>query len=167
MQKTIARIKVEWENAFPEYIFKYTFIDQQIKDLYKGEQRITAFLKILTLITIVIGCLGLFGLVTYMANHMRKEIGVRKVHGASNASIMLLFTNEFSKLILIGFVLATPVAWYFMNIVLNEFAYKTTLGPMIFISGLGVTAIIVLLTVGFRSYKASTTNPVGLLKSGE
>ena len=167
MQETIANIKVKWENAFPEYIFKYTFMDQQIKDLYKGEQRITAFLKILTLITIVIGCLGLFGLVSYMANHMRKEIGVRKVHGASNASIILLFTNEFAKLILIGFVLATPIAWYFMNIVLNEFAYKTPLGPMIFISGLGVTAIIVILTVGFRSYKASTTNPVGLLKSGE
>ena len=167
MQKTMENIKVQWQNAFPEYIFKYTFMDQQIKDLYKGEQRITAFLKVITFITIVIGCLGLFGLVTYMANHMKKEIGVRKVHGASSVSIILRFASEFIKLIFIGFIFATPIAWYFMAMVLNEFAYKITLGPMIFITGLGISTIIVMLTVGFRSYMASITNPVTLLKSGE
>jgi ABC-type antimicrobial peptide transport system permease subunit len=167
MQETMKNIKAEWQNAFPEYIFKYTFMDQQIKDLYKGEERITAFLKVITFITIVIGCLGLFGLVTYMANHMKKEIGVRKVHGASSARIILLFANEFVKLIVIGFIFATPIAWYFMDMVLNEFAYKITLGPMIFITGLAITTIIVMLTVGFRAYMASITNPVTLLKSGE
>ncbi len=167
MQKTVENIKVEWQNAFPEYIFKYTFMDQQIKDLYKGEQRITTFLKVITFITIVIGCLGLFGLVTYMANHMKKEIGVRKVHGASSVNIILRFASEFVKLIFIGFIFATPIAWYFMAMVLNEFAYKMTLGPMIFITGLGISTVIVMLTVGFRSYMASITNPVTLLKSGE
>ena len=120
-----------------------------------------------TFITIVIGCLGLFGLVTYMANHMKKEIGVRKVHGASSVSIILRFTNEFVKLVLLGFIFATPIAWYFMEMVLNEFAYKITLGPMIFLTGLGISTIIVMLTVGFRSYRASITNPVTLLRSGE
>jgi ABC-type antimicrobial peptide transport system permease subunit len=100
-----------------------------------------------------------------MANQKTKEIGVRKVLGASVQNIVLLFSKEYVILILIGFGLASPVSWYVMNQWLKDFAYKITLGPTIFIAGLGVTFLIALATVGYRSFKEATVNPAKSLKS--
>jgi ABC-type antimicrobial peptide transport system permease subunit len=100
-----------------------------------------------------------------MANQKTKEIGVRKVLGASVQNIVLLFSREYVILILIGFGLAAPASWYVMNQWLKDFAYKITLGPTIFIAGLGVTFLIALATVGYRSFKAATVNPAKSLKS--
>lgn len=165
MQKTIELVKAKWEGTYPEYIFSYNFIDDQIRDLYKGERKISAILSLFSAMAIFIGCLGLFGLVTFMANQKTKEIGVRKALGASVGNIMLLFSKQFVKLILLGFLLAVPPVWFLMTKLLEQFAYKIALGPVIFLAGLAITFLIAMMTVGFRSFKASIADPVRSLRS--
>lgn len=165
MQEVIKQVQSKWEAAYPNYIFSYEFMDEQIRNFYEGERRMSVMLSIFTTLAIAIGCLGLFGLATFMANQKTKEIGVRKVLGASVPSIVYLFSREFVRLIVIGFLLAAPVAWYFMNEYLNQFAYKITLGPTLFLAGIGISLLIAMITVGYRSFKAATVNPVNSLRS--
>jgi ABC-type antimicrobial peptide transport system permease subunit len=165
MQTTFEEIKTAWETAFPEYIFSYQFLDEQIKDLYKGERRISALLTIFSTIAIATGCLGLIGLVSFMANQKVKEIGVRKVLGASVESIVFLFSKEFVKLILVAFLLAAPISGFIMHKLLQEFAYKISLGPSIFLTGIGITLLLAFVTVGYRSIQAALTNPAESLRS--
>jgi len=165
IQPVVDQLKSRWEAAYPEHIFDYQFLDQQIQEFYEGEKKISALLGIFSAIAIFIGCLGLFGLATFMANQKTKEIGVRKVLGASVESIVLLFSREYIKLILLGFLLAAPLAWFIMNKFLEEFAYKITIGPGIFIIGLGSTLLIAMLTVGYKSFRAAIVNPAKSLRS--
>jgi len=165
MQNTVSLVQTKWEAAYPEYIFKYDFIDEQIRQLYKGEGKMTRLLRVFSFIAIFIGCLGLYGLVAFTTNQKTKEVGVRKVLGASVQSIVLLFSKDFVKLIVIGFVLAAPVAGFIMSKLLEQFAYKIELGPAIFVTSLGLTFLIAFITVGFRSVKAAMVNPVHSLRS--
>jgi ABC-type antimicrobial peptide transport system permease subunit len=165
LKKTIQQVQQKWEATYPNFIFSYKFLDEEIKEFYDREQKMSTLLTVFTSIAIFIGCLGLFGLATFMANQKTKEIGVRKVLGASVQNIVLLFSKEYVILILLGFGLAAPVAWYIMNQWLKDFAYKITIGPSIFVAGLGVTFFIALATVGYRSFKAATVNPAQSLKS--
>jgi ABC-type antimicrobial peptide transport system permease subunit len=165
IQATITTVQQKWEAAYPDFIFSYQFMDEQIKKFYEGEKKMSVLLSAFTSLAIFIGCLGLFGLATFMANQKTKEIGVRKVMGASVKSIVLLFSKEYVKLIIIGFALAVPCAWYVMNRWLDQFAYKIEIGPVIFIVGLAVTFLIAVFTVGYRSFKAATANPVDSLRS--
>ena len=121
--------------------------------------------SIFTSLAIFIGCLGLFGLASFMANQKTKEIGVRKVLGASVEHILFIFSREFVVLIFVGFAFAAPLAWFGMNAWLNKFTYKIELGPGIFLSGLGITLMIAMLTVGYRSVRAAMINPVESLRS--
>ncbi len=162
---TLKLVQSKWEAAYPEYIYSYEFVDEQVRQLYRGERRLTALLNIFSFTAIFIGCLGLYGLVAFMTNQKAKEVGVRKVLGASVESIVFLFSKEFIKLILISFALAAPIAGFIMNKLLQEFAYKIELGPVIFLTGLGLTFLIAFVTVGFRSFKAATVNPVKSLRS--
>jgi len=165
MQGVIKKIQQKWEAAYPEFIFSYEFLDEDIRHFYDGERKMSTMITIFSSLAIFIGCLGLFGLVTFMANQKTKEIGVRKVLGASVESIVFLFSKEFVKLIAIGFVFAAPVAWYVMNEYLNQFAYKITIGPMIFIVSIVSTFFIAMLTVSYRSLRAAMANPVESLRS--
>jgi ABC-type antimicrobial peptide transport system permease subunit len=122
-------------------------------------------LNVFSFIAVFIGCLGLFGLVTFMANRKTKEIGLRKVLGASVQSIMMLFSKEFVKLLLIAFGLAAPAAGFLMHTLLQEFAYRIKLGPVVFLTGLSATFLIAFLTVGYRSFRAASANPVNSLRS--
>ena len=164
MQVTLDAVRLRWDAFYPNAIFEYEFLDQNIQEFYEQEKKMSILLSIFTSLAIFIGCLGLFGLATFMAIQKTKEIGVRKVLGASVKSIVLLFSKEFVKLIVIGFVIAAPVAWYVMNLWLNEYAYKIELGPVVFLTGLGITFFIAILTVGYRSFRAATVNPVDSLK---
>lgn len=165
MQSTISEIQKLWENAYPEYLFKYEFLDEQVKNLYRGERKMSTLVTSFSLVAVFIGCLGLFGLISFMANQKTKEVGIRKVLGASVESIVLLFSKEFARLICIGFVLAAPASAYLMNLYLAEFAYRITLGPSIFIMALAATFSIAILTVGFRSFRAASADPVRSLRS--
>jgi ABC-type antimicrobial peptide transport system permease subunit len=164
-QEAIKEIQQKWDAAYPDFLFSYQFMDEQIKNFYEREEKMSTLLTVFTSVAIFIGCLGLFGLATFMANQKTKEIGVRKVLGASVESIVFSFSKEYVKLIVIGFLLAAPAAWYIMNQWLNGFAYKITLGPAIFIKALAITFIIAVITVGYRSYQAAMLNPAKSLRS--
>lgn len=164
-QKILPDIQKKWEAAYPESIFSYEFLDESIKNFYRSEERSSSMLTVFSSLAIAIGCLGLFGLATFLANQKTKEIGVRKVLGASVESILFLFSKEFIKLILIGFCLASPLAWYLMDKYLAQFAYKISIGPSVFLIGLGVTFVIAFVTVGYRSLRAAMVNPAQSLKS--
>jgi predicted permease len=164
-KNTVKEIQQKWEAAYPNHIFSYKFFDEEIREYYEGERRMSMLISIFTGIAIFIGCLGLFGLAAFMANQKTKEVGVRKVLGASVQSIVMLFSKEFVKLIVIGFVIAAPLSWYVMNQWLNSFTYKIEMGPTIFLMGLGATFLIAMLTVGYRSFKAAVANPAHSLRS--
>jgi putative ABC transport system permease protein len=164
MQATIKEIQKHWEAAYPEAIFSYEFLDEQIKNFYDSQRRMSILVGIFASMAILIGCLGLLGLATFMANQKTKEIGIRKVLGASVQSIFFNFSKEFALLIFAGFVLATPFAWFLTKEFLSGFEYKIELGPWVFLAGVGITAAIAFVTVGYRSLKAATVNPVESLK---
>jgi putative ABC transport system permease protein len=164
-KETVKQIQQKWEAAYPNHIFSYKFLDEDIKEFYESDARMSTMITVFTSIAIFIGCLGLFGLATFMANQKTKEVGVRKVLGASVESIVLLFSKEYVKLILVGFILAAPLAWYVMRGWLDNFTYRIELGPTIFLIGFGVAFVIAILTVGYRSMSAATANPVNSLRS--
>lgn len=162
--RMVDEIKQTWESFFPESVFDYSFLDERIKQFYEGEQRMSVLLGIFTTLAIFIGCLGLFGLATYMINQKTKEIGVRKVLGATVSGIMLIFSREYVRLVLIGFAVAAPWSWYVMNSWLNTFAYKITIGWWVFALGVFTTFLIAMVTVGYRSYRAAARNPINSLR---
>ena len=165
VQDVIKTVKPMWEAAYPDHIFDYAFLDQQISEFYDGERRMSVMMSVFSSIAILIGCLGLYGLATFMANQKTKEVGVRKVLGASVENILLLFSGEYIKLILMGFLFSATFAWFVMNKFLEEFTYKEEIGPAVFVIALGMTLLIALLTVGYKSIKSATANPVNSLRS--
>lgn len=161
----LASLKQQWESFSPAAPFSYSFLDDRFEQVYVSEQKIEQVLGLFSSLTIFIACLGLFGLATYTAEQRTKEIGVRKVLGASVSSIVALLSKDFLKLILIALVIASPVAWWGMNEWLKEFAYKVTIDWWIFALA-GLLAIgIALLTVSFQSIKAALMTPVKSLRS--
>lgn len=161
----VKQIQTKWEAAYPSHIFSYKFLDDELKEFYEGEQKMSSMITVFTSIAIFIGCLGLFGFATFMANQKTKEVGVRKVLGASVESIIMMFSKEYVKLIAIGFVVASPLAWFVMKGWLDSFAYKIEIGPVIFVAGIAVTLLIAIITVGYKSFAAATANPVNSLRS--
>lgn len=164
IESVIPAIKKQWEETYPNHLFEYSFMDESIREFYDGEGRMSTLLMVFTSLAIFIGCLGLFGLAAFMANQKTKEIGVRKVMGASVESIVIMFSKQFIKLIVFGFALAAPFAWFVMNEYLSEFAYRIDLSFWIFLAGIGITLTIAILTVGYRSLRAATANPVKSLR---
>ncbi len=154
-----------WKKYSPDYPFEYRFMDDQVNEMYTTEQRTGRLFNFFAGIAILVSCLGLFGLATFTAQLRRKEIGVRKVLGASVMGIVTLLSGDFLKLVLLGILVASPIAWYTMNQWLEGFAYRTTLSWWLFaVAGL-VAVGIALLTVSFQSVKAALTNPVKSLRS--
>lgn len=160
--KTVEEV---WTQLFPEYLYKYTFLDDYVNRLYQEEERMFTIIEIFAGVAIFIGCLGLFGLVSFMANQKVKEVAIRKTLGASTAQIVHLFSKEFIWLVIIAFVLAAPAAWYAMQLWLSEFAFKVDVSWMVFAAGILFTLIISFVTVGYRSMRAAQSNPVNALKS--
>jgi predicted lysophospholipase L1 biosynthesis ABC-type transport system permease subunit len=165
MKETLAAIGVGWSELNPEALFTYEFIDDHIAKLYAQEEKMYNAFRLFSGVAILIGCLGLYGLVSFMAVQRTKEIGIRKVLGASVSGIVVLFFNQFIWLIVIAFVVAVPTAWYTMDQWLHEFAYHIDIGPGIFLTSILVTFIIAGITVSHQSIKAGLVNPVKSLRS--
>ena len=163
--QTIEFVKKTWTDLFPEEYFRYEFLDQQLENLYESEQRQLVLFRIFSGISIFIGCLGLLGLVSFMANQKLKEIGVRKVFGASVTGILIIFSKEFIRLIIIAFLVAAPLAWYFMNLWLQNFEYHISIHWSDYVLGLLFTVMIALGTVAYRSIKAGLSNPIDSLRA--
>jgi len=160
----LARLAVVWKESFPEYQFEPQFLDEAIMDYYDGEQKMTKLLSGFSIIAIIIGSLGLYGLISFMVLHKAKEVGIRKTLGASSFSIVKLFSIEFLVLLLAGFIVSSPIAYYLMDGWLQQYVYKIEIGIGAFITGLIGSAIIALGTVGYQSLKVAIANPVKALK---
>ena len=132
--------------------------------MYRQEDRQLVLFRIFAGVSIFIGCLGLLGLVSFMANQKMKEVGVRKVFGATVSAIVLLFSREFVRLVVISFLMAAPLAWFLMNKWLENFEYHVDIHWSVFVIGLITTLVIALLTVSYRSVKAGLANPVDTLR---
>ena len=162
---TLAQIEKIWKSVYPEDDFDYTFLDENIAKYYKAEQNIASLLTWATGLAILISCLGLLGLVIYTTNQRTKEIGVRKVLGASVSQIVSILTKDFVWLVLIAFLVAAPVAWWAMHKWLENFAYRTTINWWLFaLAGL-VTLLIALFTISIQTIKAAMANPVKSLRT--
>jgi len=163
--KAIDVLRESWKTNFPMRPFEYHFLNQEFDEMYQAESRVSSVLALFSTITILISCLGLFALVAFISQQRTKEIGIRKVLGATAASIVVLLSKDFVKLMLISIVIASPIAWYFMNQWLQDFAYRIEISPSVFaIAGLAAITI-ALLTVSFQSIKAAMMDPVKSLKS--
>ncbi len=162
---TISQVESLWKRMAPGQPFNYQFMDQDFDMQYRSEQRVGQIFITFAIISIIIGCLGLFGLSAYTAERRTKEIGVRKVLGASVGSIIGLLSRDFIKLVLLAILLGSPIAWYAMNAWLQDFAFHIDISWWMF-AGAGALAIVIaLLTVSFQSIKAALMNPVRSLKS--
>lgn len=165
LAKSKDEIKTLWDKYFPEYVYNASFLDENINRFYANEQRISMMYKVYAIIAIFISCLGLYGLVSFMVVQKTKEVGIRKVLGASVQSIMYLFSKEFTILISIAFVLAAPAAWYLMNSWLKDFAYKIEIGVGVFVIAILASILIAWITVGYKSFRAAVANPVKSLRT--
>lgn len=164
MQATIQVIKETWEEIVPMYPFEFRFVDDDFNLAYTNIERMSRLANVFTFIAIVIACLGLFGLASFTAEQRSKEIGIRKVLGASIPGIVVLLSKEFTKWVLIANVIGWPLAYFVMNRWLQNFAYRVNIGLEVFIlSGLAALAI-ALIAVGYQTIKAATANPVDSLR---
>ncbi|HYJ65289.1 MAG TPA: FtsX-like permease family protein, partial [Parafilimonas sp.] len=161
----IASMQKIWSKYFPDYVFEYNFLDQQIADFYKQEEQLSELYKIFSGISIFISCLGLYGLISFMAVQRRKEIGIRKVLGAPVRDIVIMLSKEFTILIAIAFLIASPIAWYFMHQWLQQYTYRIIMGAGFFIATIVCSLFIAWLTVGYTAIKAAIANPVKSLRT--
>jgi len=165
ISQTINSIEAKWKEFTPEEPFKFQFLDQTLNDQYQAEQNSSNVFTVFAGLAIIIACVGLFGLSAYTAGLRTKEIGVRKVMGASVFGVVLMLSKDFTKLILIAFLLAIPVAYYGMDQWLQGFYFRTEIGVFTFlIAGLS-TLLISWFTVGYQSIKAAVVNPVQSLRN--
>jgi putative ABC transport system permease protein len=161
---TLSFIKNTWAKYSNNETPDYTFLDQDIQKMYLADQRTGKIAAVFSILAIVIACLGLFGLATFISEQRTKEIGIRKVLGASVHEIIGMLSKEFVKWIIIANVIAWPLAYYFMHKWLQNFAYRTEMSIWIFISSGAIALLIALLTISTNAIKASTANPIKSLK---
>ncbi|MDE3213838.1 MAG: ABC transporter permease [Bacteroidota bacterium] len=154
-----------WKEYNPDYAFDYSFLDSEFNDLYRSDMHVGQLFNCFAIITILISCLGLFGLVTFTAEKKVKEIGVRKVLGAGVAQIVMLLSKDFLLLVIISGAIAFPVAWYSLNRFLQGYAYRTSLSWWVFLLAGAITLAIAMFTVSFKCVQAALANPVKSLRT--
>jgi putative ABC transport system permease protein len=161
----LGKLETAWHKNIPGAPFEYAFVDDVVQKQYEAEITFGRIINSFTLMAILISCLGLFGLAAFSAEQRSKEISIRKVLGASTRGIVQLLSKDFLSLVLIAFVIATPVSWWAMNQWLQSFAYKVPVSWWMFAAAGFVTGFIALFTVSFQAIKAAVANPVRSLKA--
>ncbi len=165
VSQTLSSLEKVWTAAYPDQIFSYDFLDDRIAEFYTTETSLSDLITLFSGIAIFISCLGLFGLVSFMVVHKTKEIGIRKILGGKVSEIIVLFGKEFSKLVVISFVLAAPLGWLLMNRWLQDFEYKTPIGISVFVWTILGTMSVAMLTVSFKTIKAAVANPIASIRT--
>jgi len=168
MQKVtniLGKLEEIWEQTYPEYAFEYAFLDERVDQFYRDYERNFSLAQLFAGMAILISCLGLYGLVMFMGQQKVKEIGIRKVLGATVKNILSIFSLAFTKLVILAFLLAAPLAYYLMQRWLSYFAYRIEVGLVTFTASLLLTLLLVLFTVGYQSLLAARANPVDSLRN--
>jgi ABC-type antimicrobial peptide transport system permease subunit len=163
--ETISRIDKMWSGLFPNEMFKYEFLDDHIATFYRQEQKSYTAFKIFSFVAILIGCLGLYGLVAFAVAQRTKEVGIRKILGASVTGIVGLLSKDFLTLVGIAILIASPVAWYIMDKWLQDFAYRIDISLWMFLVAAMAGVIIAFVTISFKAVKSAVTNPVKSLRT--
>ncbi|MES2328934.1 MAG: ABC transporter permease [Bacteroidota bacterium] len=165
LKRTIAGVEKTWAKFSPDKPFQYSFLDDTFGKLYASEERFNKVFLYVTILAIFIACLGLFGLTAFMIERRTKEIGIRKIIGASVSGIIVLLSKDFIKLVLISFIIACPIAWYFMDQWLHDFVYRININAWVFVISGIVSVLIAMITISFQSIRAARVNPVESLRT--
>lgn len=165
VQQNLSQLKDVYSIVVPHRPFEYQFLDQQYESLYASEQRLSSLFTVFAALAIVIACLGLFGLVSFSASQKTKEIGIRKVLGASASAIVLLITKDYARLLILAIAVAVPISLWITTLLLEGFAYKTTIGPVYLVTTALVCILLALGTASFQAVKAAFINPAESLRS--
>ncbi|HET6721446.1 MAG TPA: FtsX-like permease family protein, partial [Chitinophagaceae bacterium] len=165
VDKSIAFIEKTWKKYFPTALFDYNFMDEQIGEQYAAEKRFAKIFLYFSVLSLLIACLGLYGLTAYSASQKVKEIGVRKVLGATVKNLAFMLSRDFLKLVLLAFVIGVPIAWYIMNNWLRDFAYRIDISWWMFGTAGLLVLVIAIITVSFQVIKAAVANPIKSLRT--
>jgi len=165
VEKALGKIEAVFKKDNPGYPFEHRFLDEEYNNNFKNEMLVSKLSRLFAILTIIISCIGLFGLAAYTAERRTKEIGIRKVLGASTSNVVTLLSQDFLKLVLVAIVIATPLAWYMMNKWLQDYSYRIEINWWIFLIAGASAIIIALLTVSFQAIKAAIANPVKSLRT--
>jgi putative ABC transport system permease protein len=164
LPETIAAVRTTWEQFAPDQPFEFEFLDQIMAAQYENERRLQALLLIFASLAIIVACLGLLGLAAFVAERRTKEIGIRKSLGATEASLMGLLVRDFTKWVLLANLVAWPVAWFWVNDWLEDYAYQTEVAPWPFLLAGGAALIIAVATVGYQAVRTARADPVNALR---
>ena len=161
----IKQLEAYYKKFHPNYPFEYSFLDSDYKALYAAEERVGTLSRYFAVLAIIISCLGLFGLAAFTAQKRQKEIGVRKVVGATATNIVLMLSKDFLKLVAVSVLIAFPLSWWAMHQWLQSFAYRTDIGVTVFLFAAVSILLITLLTISFQAIKAAIANLVKSLRT--
>ncbi|MEQ8423257.1 MAG: FtsX-like permease family protein, partial [Cyclobacteriaceae bacterium] len=164
IENAIAEVKKVWEQQVSSYPFSYSFLDDHFDKLYRSDKQMSSVVSIMAGLAILISCMGLFGLAAIMTERKIKEIGIRKVLGATESQIAVLLSRDFALLILISFVLVSPVTYLVLSSWLNGFAYRVSINPLLFVGGAVVALFIALATISYHTIRSARSNPVKALR---
>jgi len=165
VEQALSHIESSWKVIFPDQPYSYTFLSERLNRQFEADEKRGLIFTLFTILAILIACLGLFGLASYTVEHRTREIGIRKVFGASESTIIKLVTREFVILSLISIVLAFPVAYYFMSKWLENYVYQSSIGGLLFIIAGLLTLFITFATISYKAYQAAVTNPAESIKT--
>jgi putative ABC transport system permease protein len=164
-KETLQALERSWSEMYPELLYTYQFLDEETAEFYQTEETMLQLIEVFAFIALFIGCMGLYGMASFMSLQKTKEIGIRKVLGGSISHILWIFGKEFARLIIIAFVIAAPIGWYLMSRWLENFAYRIELTSWIFLAEVAFIATLVLFTVGYKALRTALMNPVRALRT--
>ncbi|MEM9858951.1 MAG: FtsX-like permease family protein, partial [Bacteroidota bacterium] len=164
MSNTVDLIRARWSEIIPQYEFEYSFLDESFDALFDQEKRLGQIFSVFAVLAVFISCLGLFGLTSFTIEQRKKSVAVRKVLGATVVGIVGLVSKDFLKLVVLGMLIAAPVAYYAMNAWLSEFAYNVGFQWLVFIYAATASILVAFMTISYHSLKAATSNPVKSLR---
>lgn len=165
MEQTMSFIESKWKEVLPDQPYSYTFLSESLNSQFEADEKRGFIFTLFTILAILIACLGLFGLASYMVEQRTREIGIRKVFGANESIIVRLISKDFIILIAIAIIIAVPVAWSLMSNWLENYVYRTNIGLLLVLLAAILTIVITFITISYKAYQASVMNPADAIRT--